>query len=60
MQKITLTQGRKTKTVDLYSDEGLELISSLWVKLYAQYKLTHDVTWTGVPIIQFPEDAVIL
>ena len=59
-QKITLTQGKKTKTVDLYSEEGLELISSLWVKLYAQYKLTHKVTWIGVPIIQFPEDILMM
>jgi len=59
-QKITLTQGRKSKTVDLYSEEGLELISSLWVKLYAQYKLTHDVTWMGIPIIQFPEDSIMM
>jgi len=59
-QKITLTQGRETKTVDLYSEEGLELISSLWVKLYAQYRLTHDVTWMGVPIIQFPEDILMM
>lgn len=59
-QKITLTHGRKSKTVDLYSKEGLELISSLWVKLYAQYKLTHDITWMGVPIIQFPEDIIMM
>lgn len=59
-QKITLTDGKKTKTVDLYSEEGLELISNLWVKLYAQYKLTHDVTWMGIPIIQFPEDVLMM
>lgn len=49
-----------SKYMDLYSEEGLRLISSLWVKLYAQYKLTHDITWMGVPIIQLPEDILMM
>jgi cephalosporin hydroxylase len=57
---LTLTTAHETKTVDLYSNEGLELVSLLWVKLYAQYKLTHDVPWTGIPIIQFPEDILMM
>ncbi|MBA3052130.1 cephalosporin hydroxylase family protein [bacterium] len=58
--KITLVEGEETTTVDVYSEEGLELVSKLWVKLYAQYKLTHDVKWMGIPIIQFPEDIMMM
>ena len=59
-QKITINSDGEIKTVDLYSKEGLYIISSLWTKLYAQYKLTHDVTWMGIPIIQFPEDILMM
>ncbi len=58
--KLTLEAHGQTKTVDVFSREGLEMVSSLWVKLYAQYKLTHNCTWMGVPIIQFPEDVMMM
>ena len=58
--KITIENNNKTTTVDLYSPEGLELISGLWLKLCAQYKLMYETTWLGVPIIQLPEDIVIM
>ena len=57
---LTLTTAQDTKTVDLYSQEGLGLVSRLWLKLYTQYKLTHDVTWMGRPIIQLPEDIIMM
>ena len=59
-EKITLEKTGESKTVDLYSNEGVNLISDLWVKLYAQNKFTHDITWMGIPIIQFPEDIVMM
>lgn len=58
--KLTLEAHGQTRTVDVFSQEGLEMVSSLWVKLYAQYKLTHNCTWMGVPIIQFPEDIMMM
>ena len=57
---IKIKNDNYSNEVDLYSQEGIELISSLWVKLYAQYKLTHDITWMGIPIIQFPEDILMM
>lgn len=58
--KLTLEAHGQSQTVDVFSREGLEMVSSLWVKLYAQYKLTHNCTWMGVPIIQFPEDVMMM
>lgn len=57
---ITVTSGNDVKTVDLYSLEGLDLVSQLRVKLIAQYRLHYDVTWMGIPIIQFPEDICMM
>lgn len=58
--KLTLEAHGRSTTVDVFSPEGLALVSSLWVKLFAQYRLTHASTWLGVPIIQFPEDIVMM
>lgn len=57
---ITLTSGKKSQTVGLYSPEGLRLIASLWVKLSAEYRLMYELTWLGVPIIQLPSDIVMM
>ncbi|MBN2141060.1 MAG: class I SAM-dependent methyltransferase [Desulfovibrionaceae bacterium] len=58
--KLTLEAHGRTTSVDLFSRQGLELVAGLWVKLYAQYRFTHDITWMGVPIIQFPEDIMMM
>lgn len=56
--KLTLAGAEGTRTVDLYSDEGLALVSDLWLKLSAEYKIMYEPTWLGRPIIQLPHDIV--
>jgi cephalosporin hydroxylase len=46
--------------VDVYSDSGFRLLTELWVKAGWQRRLTYDVTWLGIPIIQTPEDMVLV
>jgi cephalosporin hydroxylase len=58
--KITLTSGGQSLTVDLYSREGLELLSNLWIKAGAEHRLMYEPTWLGRPIIQFPTDIVAI
>lgn len=58
--QITVTTGTEKKAFDLYSPEGFEIISQLWVKAYVQSRLTHEVTWMGIPIIQFPQDICMM
>lgn len=47
--------GRK---VDLYSREGFEILSDLWVKVGWNERYSYTFSWAGVPIIQLPEDMV--
>lgn len=47
-----------TTTADLYSKEGLELLSVLWIKAAAEHRLMYEPTWLGRPVIQFPSDIV--
>lgn len=58
--RITLAGSGSSRTVDLYSQEGLEMVAGLWTKLGCQYRLMYEPTWLGVPIIQFPADIVMM
>jgi cephalosporin hydroxylase len=58
--KITLATDGNNTTCDLYSEEGFALVAALWLKLSAEYKRMYEPRWLGVPIIQLPEDVVIV
>ena len=58
--KITLQNNGESTTVDVYSREGLDLLSNLWIKSAAQHRLMYESTWLGRPIIQFPNDIVAM
>lgn len=55
---LTLDSGTERTTVDLYSREGLDLLSNLWIKAGAEHRMMYEPTWLGRPIIQFPTDIV--
>lgn len=56
--KLTLDNGQEHFSVDLYSAEGLEMLSNLWIKVGAAHRQMYEPTWLGRPIIQFPSDVV--
>jgi len=58
--KITLDNSGHKTTVDVYSREGLDLLSNLWIKSAAQHRLMYEPTWLGRPVIQFPTDIVAM
>jgi cephalosporin hydroxylase len=58
--KLTLEHNGERTTVDIYSQEGLDLLSNLWVKSAAHYRLMYEPTWLGRPVIQFPTDIVMI
>ena len=55
---LTLDNGGERTTVDLYSQEGLDLLSNLWIKSAAEHRMMYEPTWLGRPVIQFPTDIV--
>jgi cephalosporin hydroxylase len=57
---LMLKTGSEQIEVSLYSSEGLELLSNLWIKAGAQHKIMYQPTWLGRPIIQFPNDIVAI
>src|ERR1039457_4441067 len=57
---LTLECDGGRQTVELYSQEGLELVGGLWVKLAAEFRLMYEHTWLGIPIIQLADDIVVM
>jgi cephalosporin hydroxylase len=57
---LTLDNHGECSTVDLYSREGLDMLTNLWVKAAAEHRLMYEATWLGRPIIQFPSDIVAI
>ena len=58
--RLTLDNNGNCITLDLYSREGLDMLSNLWIKVAAEYRLMYEPTWLGRPIIQFPTDIVVM
>jgi cephalosporin hydroxylase len=46
--------------LDAYTPEGFAALSELWTRSGWQQKFSYDVTWLGIPIIQMPEDILMM
>ncbi|HUR86531.1 MAG TPA: CmcI family methyltransferase [Solirubrobacteraceae bacterium] len=55
---IAVDRDGEVSSVPLYSTEGFELLSDLWVKVGWNEKHSYTFSWMGVPIVQLPEDVV--
>lgn len=58
--KIKVENEDCSKEVDIYSNEGLKLIAELWLKTSCYHKIMYEPTWLGVPIIQYPNDIIMM
>jgi cephalosporin hydroxylase len=58
--RLRLDDGGVTRDVAVYSDEGFALLSELWLKVTCERKVMYRPTWLGVPIIQYPDDVVMM
>lgn len=48
------------REIDIYSEEGFQILANLWTRSNWQRKLSYEVTWLGIPIIQLPEDILMM
>jgi len=58
--RLRLAAGAEDTEVDLYSEEGRDLVAALWMKLATEFRLMYEPTWLGIPIIQLPADIVAM
>ena len=57
---ITIRTDGGTREVDIYTPEGFEIVADLFTRAGWQNKLSYEVTWLGIPIIQLPEDILMI
>lgn len=55
---LDCTTSEGTERLKLYSREGFEKISDLWVTVGWNEKYVYTFSWLGRPIIQLPEDMI--
>jgi cephalosporin hydroxylase len=57
---ITVRTAEGEREIDIYSPEGFAVVANLWTRSNWQRKLSYEVTWLGIPIIQLPEDILMV
>jgi cephalosporin hydroxylase len=58
--RLRVYEGDQGRDVSLYSDEGFALLSELWLKVTCERKVMYRPSWLGMPIIQYPDDIVMM
>lgn len=57
---VTVQMPDGPRDIDIYTPEGFEILSDLWTRSGWQNRISYEVTWLGIPIIQVPEDIVMV
>jgi cephalosporin hydroxylase len=58
--KIKVSTPEGPRELDIYSPEGFKVLSNLFTRSGWQQKISYEPTWLGIPIIQTPEDIVMM
>ncbi len=58
--KIKVSTPEGPLELDIYSPEGFKVLSNLFTRSGWQQKISYEPTWLGIPIIQTPEDIVMM
>ncbi|GAG25487.1 unnamed protein product [marine sediment metagenome] len=56
----TSSLGKYVLTKENKNIEELEEAAIKWVKVSAENRLSYEIDWLGVPIIQTPEDMILM
>lgn len=57
---FTVKSSDGERTLDVYTPEGFLALAELWTRAGWQQKFSYEVTWLGIPIIQLPEDILMI
>ncbi len=58
MISVSLSDGKRE--LDIYTADGFRILSNLFTRSGWQQRVSYEPTWMGVPIIQTPEDIVMM
>jgi cephalosporin hydroxylase len=59
-RRIVLRRGEERIELDIYSDEAFNALAQLWTRAGWQKRVSYMITWLGIPIIQLPEDILMM
>lgn len=59
-RRIILRVAGKELELDLYSAKAFDALTQLWIRSGWQRRISYDVTWLGIPIVQLPEDILMM
>lgn len=57
---ITIRTDSGPREIDIYTPEGFAVVADLFTRSGWQQKSSYEVTWLGIPIIQLPEDILMI
>jgi len=57
---VTVETPDGPREVDIYTREGFNVLSQLWTRSGWERKFTYEIVWMGIPIIQLPEDILMM
>lgn len=57
---VTVQTPQGPRDIDIYTAEGFSVLSQLWTRSGWQRKLSYELVWMGIPIIQLPEDILMM
>ncbi|HET9083678.1 MAG TPA: CmcI family methyltransferase [Candidatus Limnocylindrales bacterium] len=57
---ITIGTKDGPREIDIYTPEGFQVIADLFTRSGWERRLSYEVTWLGIPIIQLPEDILMV
>jgi cephalosporin hydroxylase len=57
---VTIQTPHGLREIDIYTPEGFTALSHLWTRSGWQRKFTYELVWMGIPIIQLPEDILMM
>lgn len=60
MMKIRISDTDGSREVDIYTPQGYEEVSKLWIRTATHHRLMYEPRWLGINIIQLPEDIVVM
>jgi cephalosporin hydroxylase len=59
-RSVTVQTPDGPREIDIYSDEGYSVLAQLFTRSGWQRKATYELVWMGIPIIQLPEDILMM
>jgi cephalosporin hydroxylase len=57
---VTVQTPAGPREIDIYTPEGYDVLAHLWTRSGWQRRFTYEFVWMGIPIIQLPEDMVMM